>query len=125
MSLGNGVRYLTTAADVDAFLRGSGGAAVFKAGTCRKTRETFGRIQEQLEAREDLRLAVIPVVEAREASNRLAEVTGITHESPQIVLVRDGRPVFERNNWSITGEAVALALQEFFTPARGPREVAS
>jgi bacillithiol system protein YtxJ len=125
VSLKDRVRFLTTASDVDEFLRESGGSAVFKAGTCHKTQETFGRVQEQLEAREDLPLAVIRVVEAREASNRLAEVTGITHESPQIVLLRDGRPVFERNNWSITGEAVAVALQEFFTPARSPREVAS
>ena len=125
MSLEDRTHVLRTAAEVDAFLVGNGASAVFKAGTCHKTQETFGRVREQLEAREDLRLGVIRVVEAREASNRLVEITGITHESPQVVLLRDGRPVFERNNWSITGEAVAQALQELFTPARSPREVAS
>lgn len=125
MSLKDRVRFLTTAQDVDEFLHGSRDSAVFKAGTCHKTQETFGRVQEHLEVHEDLPLGVIRVVEAREASNRLAQLTGIAHESPQIVLLRDGKAVFERNNWSITGEAVAEALQEFFTPAPSPREVVS
>ena len=35
------------------------------------------------------------VVEARAASNRVAEITGVTHESPQIFLFKDGKAVFE------------------------------
>jgi bacillithiol system protein YtxJ len=119
------LRFLATAEDVDAFLEAHADSAVFKAGTCHKTQETFARVQEHLESRGDLALGVIRVVEARAASRRLADVTGIAHESPQIVLFRSGRPVFERNNWSITGESVAEALREFFSPAPSPREVAS
>jgi bacillithiol system protein YtxJ len=125
VSLKDRVRFLTTAEDVDEFLRSSRDSAVFKAGTCHKTQETFSRVQGHLEDREDLPLGVIRVVEAREASNRLAQLTGITHESPQVMLLRDGKAVFERNNWSITGEAVAEALNEYFTPAPSPREVVS
>ncbi len=119
------LRYLATAADVDEFLAESSDSAVFKAGTCHKTHETFERVQAHLETHGTLPLGVIRVVEARAASNRLAEVTGIRHESPQIVLFREGKPVFERNNWSITGEAIAEALREFAAPAPSPTEVVS
>ena len=122
MALKDRIRFLWTAEDVDEFLRTCADAAVFKAGACHKTQETFGRVQARLEDREDLPLGVIRVLEARAASNRLADVTGIAHESPQIVLFREHKPVFERNNWSITGEAVAEALLQFFA---SPREVAS
>src|SRR5690625_7802150 len=50
---------------------------------------------------------LIRVVELRPASNLLSQLTGIRHESPQVILFRDGKPVFEVNNWDITPEALA------------------
>jgi bacillithiol system protein YtxJ len=109
--------FLTTASQVDEFLKRNPSAVLFKAGTCHKTQETFQRVQAHLEAREDLPLGIIRVVEGRPASNRVVEVTGIAHESPQLVLFRDGRAVYDIDNWDITAEAVAEALHEHFTPA--------
>jgi bacillithiol system protein YtxJ len=109
--------FLTTAGQVDEFLERNPNSAIFKAGTCHKTQETFQRVQGRLEEREDLPLGIIRVVEGRPASNRVVEVTGIVHESPQLVLFRGGRAVYDVDNWDITAEAVAEALQEHFTPA--------
>jgi bacillithiol system protein YtxJ len=109
------IRFLTTPAQVDAFITDNPAAAIFKAGTCHKTDETFRHVQSRLEAREDLPLAVIRVVEARPASNRVAELTGIAHESPQILLFKDGKAVFDRDNWDITEEALGAALESLFS----------
>jgi bacillithiol system protein YtxJ len=106
---------LTTAEQVDDFLAKHPASAIFKAGTCHKTQETFAQVQAHLESREDLPLGIIRVVESRPASNRVAERTGITHESPQIILFKDGKAVFDRDNWDITGESVAAALESHFT----------
>jgi bacillithiol system protein YtxJ len=106
--------FLTTAEQVDDFLARNPASAIFKAGTCHKTQETFGQLQAHLEAREDLPLGIIRVVEARPASNRVVERTGITHESPQIILFKDGKAVFDRDNWDITGESIAEALESHF-----------
>jgi bacillithiol system protein YtxJ len=108
--------FLTTAEQVDDFLAKNPASAIFKAGTCHKTQETFGQVQAYLEAREDLPLGIIRVVEARPASNRVTERTGITHESPQIILFKDGKAVFDRDNWDITGESIAEALESHFAP---------
>jgi bacillithiol system protein YtxJ len=102
--------FLTTPQDVDDFLARRPQAVVFKAGSCHKTQETFSQVQPVLDAHPDLPLGVIRVVEARPASNRVAEVTGLRHESPQLILFRDGQAVFDRDNWDITGESFAAAL---------------
>ena len=113
MPLKDRVTFLTTAEQVDDFLARNASAAVFKAGTCHKTQETFAHVQSHLESREDLPLGIIRVVESRPASNRVAERTGIAHESPQVIFFKDGKPVFDRDNWDITDEALAEALEHF------------
>ena len=114
MGLKDRMETLTTPEQVDAFVKDNPTAAIFKAGTCHKTNETFTHVQAQLEPREDLPLGIIRVVEARKASNRVEEVTGIHHESPQILLFKDGKAVFDRDNWDITAESLAEALETHF-----------
>jgi len=108
------IQFLTTPAQVDLFLAKNPDSAVFKAGTCHKTQETFAHVETQLGSREDLPLGIIRVVEARSASNHLAERTGVRHESPQIFLFKEGRAVFHRDNWDITSEAIGEALGGHF-----------
>jgi monothiol bacilliredoxin len=115
VSLKDRTQFLTTPEQVDAFIKDHATAAIFKAGTCHKTNETFTHVQAQFEAREDLPLGIIRVVEARKASNRVEEITGIQHESPQVVLFKDGKAVFDRDNWDITAESLAEALNAHFT----------
>jgi bacillithiol system protein YtxJ len=114
LTLKERIRFLTTAGDVDEFLAQNPNAVIFKAGTCHKTQETFAHVQGQLEPREDLPLGIIRVVEARPASNRVAEVAGVVHESPQILLFKEGKAVFDRDNWDITQESIAEALEGHF-----------
>ncbi len=103
---------LTTPEDVQGFLAQNPTSVIFKAGTCHKTMQGFGVLQEQLEPREDLNIGLIRVVEARPASNLVAEMTGIIHQSPQVILFKDGQPVFERNNWDITPEDLTEGFQK-------------
>jgi bacillithiol system protein YtxJ len=111
MALKDRMRFLTTPDEVDAFLAASPASAIFKAGVCHKTHEVFRAVEAHLERREDLPLGVIRVVEARPASNHVAALTGVTHESPQLILFRGRHAVFDRDNWDITDEAVAEGLQ--------------
>jgi len=108
------IRNLTRPEEVDDFLRENKAAAIFKAGTCHKNQETFASVERHLEARPDLPLGFIRVVDWRSASNHVADLTGIVHESPQFILFKDGKAVFDRDNWDITDEAVALGLESQF-----------
>lgn len=109
---------LTTPDEVQAFLSRHPTSVIFKAGTCHKTMQGFGFLQEQLQSREDLMCGVIRVVEARAASNLVSELTGVIHHSPQVILFKDGQAVFDVDNWNIT----PTALEEGFRhlPASAP-----
>ena len=102
---------LSSPEDVNEFLERFPSSVIFKAGTCHKTMQGFGFVQEKLEPREDLMCGVIRVVEARPASNLVTELTGIQHESPQVIMFRDREPVFDVDNWGITPEALDVGFQ--------------
>lgn len=95
---------LTTPEEVEQFLKSQPVVAVFKAGTCHKTMQGWGNVERMLRERPEIAVGIIKVVEHRPASNRVAELTGITHHSPQVILFRDGQPLFDLDNWSITLE---------------------
>jgi bacillithiol system protein YtxJ len=116
MALKDRLQLLTTPEQVNDFLKKNPNSALFKAGTCHKTQETFRAVEEQLGPREDLPIGIVRVVEARPASNHIATLTGIQHESPQIILFKDGQAVFNRDNWDIESEAIAEALEGHFAP---------
>src|SRR5690606_34464399 len=102
---------LSSPEDVSEFLARFPSSVIFKAGTCHKTMQGFGFVQEKLDPRDDLMCGVIRVVEARPASNLVTELTGIQHESPQVIVFRDGEPVFDVDNWGITPEALDVGFQ--------------
>jgi bacillithiol system protein YtxJ len=114
LSLKDRTELLTTPEQVDDFLARHKTAALFKSGNCYKTPEAFVHVKAELEPREDLPLGIIRVVESRAASNRVAELTGVMHESPQIFLFKDGKSVFDRDNWDITAEDIEAALVQHF-----------
>jgi bacillithiol system protein YtxJ len=102
---------LPTPEAVERFLAEHPTSVIFKAGTCHKTMQGFGVLQERLEAHPDLMVGVIRVVEQRAASNRVVERTNIVHHSPQVIVFKDGAPVFDVDNWSITPEALAAGFE--------------
>jgi bacillithiol system protein YtxJ len=110
VSLAERTQTLSTPEEVDAFLARHPKAVLLKLGTCHKNALALREVTAQLEAHADLPLGLLRVVESRLASNHVASMTGIVHESPQLVLFVAGRAVFERNNWEITAEAVREGL---------------
>src|SRR5262245_49871871 len=111
MALKDRIQFLTSPEDVDGFLKANPTSAIFKAGLCHKTQETFVHVQAKLDPREDLKLGIIKVVENRPASNHVASLTGIEHESPQIILFKNGKNVFDRDNWDITAQSMEEGMK--------------
>ena len=52
---------------------------------------------------------LIDVERQKELAAEVASRTGIEHESPQVIVLRDGRPVYAASLWDITAEDVARA----------------
>lgn len=47
---------------------------------------------------------IIIVQTARGISNEIANRTGIRHESPQAIVLKDGKPVYHASHYSVTAE---------------------
>jgi bacillithiol system protein YtxJ len=65
----------------------------------------------------DLACAVVLVIENRELSNTIASRLAIRHESPQVIVVKDGRSVWNASHWFITAESLGEALKKYAQPA--------
>jgi bacillithiol system protein YtxJ len=103
---------ISTPEEADQFIEHKPVVAVFKAGTCHKTMQGWGNIERLLRERPEIPVGIIQVVQDRPASNRIAERTGIVHHSPQIIVFRQGQPLFDLDNWDITLENLEPLLDQ-------------
>jgi monothiol bacilliredoxin len=55
---------------------------------------------------------LIIVQEARRVSDEVAKKLGIRHESPQALLVRNGRSVWDASHYDITAEGLSRAIEQ-------------
>lgn len=53
---------------------------------------------------------LVIVQHARPVSNEISERLGIAHESPQAILVKDGRAVWDASHYDITSASLEAAL---------------
>ena len=79
---------------------------------CPISSRAFGEFQKYLEtaATDGVRHALIVVQTARAVSNKLEELTGIQHESPQVIIVRDGKPVWDESHFRLKSETLTAAI---------------
>lgn len=54
---------------------------------------------------------LIVVQSARSISNAIAERTGIRHESPQAIILKDGMPVYHASHFDVTADDVYEKLK--------------
>jgi len=54
---------------------------------------------------------VVEVQSAREISRELANLTGVQHETPQVIVLRDGKAVWDASHFDVTASDVAKALE--------------
>lgn len=64
-------------------------------------------------ADEDFGAYFVKVRETREISDQIAEETGIEHESPQALLVKDGEVLWNESHAAITAEVLQTALETY------------
>lgn len=53
---------------------------------------------------------LVDVIAHRVVSNEIARRFGVRHQSPQVLLVRDGRVLWHASHYSVTAASVASAL---------------
>jgi bacillithiol system protein YtxJ len=59
----------------------------------------------------DNQVNLVEVQTAREVSRDLANLTGVQHETPQVIVLRDGKAVWNASHFQIKADEVIKAVQ--------------
>ena len=81
---------------------------IFKhSSTCAISATAYGEM-----ARVTGDVALVEVQSARTLSREIEARTGIEHESPQVIILRNGKAVWHASHWKIKADAVEQAARE-------------
>jgi bacillithiol system protein YtxJ len=58
-------------------------------------------------------ISLVVVQRARDISKEIETRTGVMHESPQAIILRNGQAVWNASHWRITSDAVEYALSRY------------
>lgn len=84
---------------------------IFKHSTqCAISDQVYEEFTRFLESTGDITCGLVLVVEWRAVSNAVESILGIRHESPQAILLKDGKPKWNASHWSITSDALTRAI---------------
>ncbi|MET1014447.1 MAG: bacillithiol system redox-active protein YtxJ [Paenisporosarcina sp.] len=59
----------------------------------------------------DVETYLVKVIESRPVSNEIASNLGVQHQSPQILLLSNGEPVWHASHWNITEKKIGEAIE--------------
>ena len=103
---------LTTQAELDSLVERSNTEPVIlykHSVTC----PVSARAQEQVvELKHDIPTYAVVVQYARDLSEKVAEMFDIEHETPQAIIIKDGKPVADFSHAHITTKAVREAVEQ-------------
>jgi bacillithiol system protein YtxJ len=84
---------------------------LFKHSTvCSISDHAFKAYERFLVDHPDVPSGWIEVREQRDGSQHVARHTGVVHESPQALWIRDGQVAWHASHWDITQDALAAAV---------------
>ena len=109
------MREMTSVDELQALLEQSHdeGVFIFKHSTrCPISGAAHDRVVAWLKSKGEAapRVFLVKVIEARPLSNAIADRLHIPHQSPQMILVRNGLPLWDASHGGITANALDNAL---------------
>jgi bacillithiol system protein YtxJ len=92
----------------------TGPVLIFKHSTqCSISTQAYEEFTEFMSGSQELLCGVVLVIEDRKVSNAIANRFNVRHESPQCLLIKDGRAVWHASHWSITSDSISEALTTY------------
>lgn len=80
--------------------------------TCPISANAFKEYRQfsQHETGNHVQYALVKVIESRPISLQIAEDLNVKHASPQIILIKQGKPVWTASHWNITAANIQAAM---------------
>ncbi|TGE33270.1 bacillithiol system redox-active protein YtxJ [Desulfosporosinus sp. Sb-LF] len=85
---------------------------LFKHSTsCPVSARAWKEVQDFInENSEDVLVTMVKVIESRPVSNQAAEDLGVKHQSPQVLLISDGKVIWHTSHQAVTQDNIKKAL---------------
>lgn len=99
--------------DFEAVLEASKDAPqlIFKhSTTCPISGGAYRRVNDWMSGGGSTPVHLVKVIESRPISNAIAERLGVTHQSPQIILVKDGAAAWDTSHGAISSDSISKAI---------------
>lgn len=88
------------------------GYVVFKHSTrCGISSMALNRFKTAWRPTEDVPILYLDLLKFRSISNQLANQLNITHESPQVIAIKAGKPVYHNSHFQISAQEAINAVQ--------------
>jgi len=81
----------------------------------------FKRFVDALDADDSAHFALVEIQQTPAISAEVAERTGVRHESPQLIFLRNGAVVWEASHWAIKRKTLEKALAQNVNRAFGAK----
>lgn len=108
-------------ADATELLSRADATLVFKhSNSCPVSFRAKRQFDAFVEAYPDIPTRLVVVQQERDLSNALEAASGVRHESPQALIVRDGQVLFDASHGDITTTRLAEAFTKFTRPSTLP-----
>lgn len=105
------MRWLKEKQDVDKVFKADLAILYKHSPTCGLCRAALREVEAFLSAHPDAAIYAVDVLAQRDLSQCVAARTGITHESPQIIILQGGSPVWNDSHYGVTAEALAKQFE--------------
>ncbi|HEV2148766.1 MAG TPA: bacillithiol system redox-active protein YtxJ [Longimicrobiaceae bacterium] len=107
------MKQLSSAAEVDSAVSGETAILYKHSTTCPISAAAREQMEHFLERHPDAPFFMVDVNDSADVSSYVVEKTGIEHQSPQLIVFRDGDPAWHAAHFDITADALE---QQFGTP---------
>ena len=85
--------------------------AIFKHSTrCSISRMALKQFENEFNSSDKVTLYFLDLISNRDVSNEIASRFGVAHQSPQLILIKDGKAVYNVSHNEIDAEALATKL---------------
>ena len=113
-------QFVTTADQFDQLLAASahGPVVLFKhSPTCGTSAQAYDEMDDLLRSAPGLVIHLVDVLASRPLSREIAAKVSVWHESPQVIILRDGRVVWHGSHWRVTQDEVRRAIEAASRPS--------
>lgn len=106
------MEHISTKNQLDDYLKQEAVILLKHSSTCPISSAGLGEFEKFVESFPNFPSLYIVVQEDRELSNEIAETYHIKHETPQVILFKNGDVAWHASHWDITKASITKAVSE-------------